>query len=282
MDIQKVAIGEEKYQELLRQIPDAPAELYYVGNLEILKRTCCAVVGTRRMTAYGETQAFRFAKELSERGVCIVSGLAYGIDKAAHEGALEGEGGTVAVLAQGLPDIQPAAHIDLARRIVAKGGLLVSERLAGGEFFKTDYLVRNRIIAGLSEATLVVEAPLKSGAMNTAKHALDYGRDVAAIPGRIGDENSVGTNTLIQRGAGLVLGPWEVGEMLEITWTARRVQLEGLSADIYAVLRRGPRSPAELAERFKDLRGLYEKLAELELQGVIKFTKELRYAVCSG
>jgi DNA processing protein len=133
--------------------------------------------------------------------------VGYGIDKAAHEGALNGPGGTVAVLAQGLPDIQPAAHRDLARRIIANGGLLLSEYAAGVQTYKSDYLVRNRIIAGLCKATLVVEAPFKSGAINTAKHAYDNGREVLCVPGRIGDEVCEGTNALLQRGAHVALNP---------------------------------------------------------------------------
>lgn len=233
------------------------------------------------MSGYGEAQAFRFGKELSERGICIVSGLAYGIDKAAHEGALLGTGGTIAVLAQGLPDIQPAAHRDLARRIVDKDGLLISEYAAGAQTYKSDYLVRNRIIAGLCKATLVVEAPYKSGAINTAKHAYDNGREVLCVPGRIGDEVCEGTNALLQRGAHVALHPKDVAEVLEVPWTAGEVKLEGLAGEIYALLRKKSLAPAELGEKFERMTELYEALGELEMRGLIRFTKDLRYSVCS-
>ena len=279
MNIQKLHISDARYPERLREFFNPPQELYYIGDLAALERPLCAIVGTRRMSAYGEAQAFRFGKELSERGICIVSGLAYGIDKAAHEGALDGPGGTVAVLAQGLPDIQPAAHRDLARRIVAKGGLLLSEYAAGVQTYKSDYLVRNRIIAGLCRATLVVEAPFKSGAMNTAKHAYDNGREVLCVPGRIGDEVCEGTNALLQRGAHVALHPKDIAQVLDVAWTAQKVKLEGLAAELFAELRKSPRSPAELGEKFDRMVELYEALGELELRWLIRFTNDLRYAV---
>lgn len=278
MNIQKLHISDERYPALLREIYDPPAELYYVGDLAALERPLCAIVGTRRMSGYGEAQAFRFGKELSMRGVCIVSGLAYGIDKAAHEGALEGSGGTIAVLAQGLPDVQPGKHRELAERIVARGGLLISEYAAGTETYKSDYLVRNRIIAGLCKATLVVEAPFKSGAMNTAKHVYDNGRELFCVPGRIGELTCEGSNALLQRGAHVALDPKDIGDLLEVPWTVQAVKLEGLAAELFAELRKKPRSPAELGERFDRVAELYEALGELELRGLIRFTKDLRYA----
>jgi DNA processing protein len=289
MEIGKLVLGEPGYPGLLKEIYDPPRVLYYSGDLAILERPCVAIVGTRRMSSYGEAQAFRFARELSERGICVVSGLAYGIDKAAHEGALMGgggrtgttglrPGGTIAVVAQGLTELQPAAHRDLARRIVAAGGLLLSEKAAGEESFKSDYLVRNRIIAGLCKATLVVEAPFKSGARNTAKHAYENGRDVLCIPGRIGDENSQGTNALIQEGARLVVSPQEVAEALDLKWQNLEVKLEGLAGEVFRELKKMPKSPAELGERFHNMTELYGVLGELELRGLVRFTKDLRYA----
>ena len=282
MKVLKVSLKDVRYPILLKEIFDPPQVLYAWGNLEILERPLCAVVGTRRASAYGEAQAFRFAKELSERGVCVVSGLAFGIDKAAHLGALEGEGGTIAVVAQGIEELEPSGHRGLAEKIVEKGGLILSEKACGEVYFKSHYLVRNRIIAGLCKGTLVIEAPFKSGARNTAKHALDYGRELMALPGRITDEKSEGTNALIQTGAALVTGPQEVAEILGVTWTARKVRLEGLAGKIFEELRKAPRSPAELGEKFSELSELYGVLGELEMKGLIRFTREQRYAVCVG
>lgn len=283
MHVQALLIDDPQYPVLLKQIYDPPQILYYVGNLEILRRPLCAVVGTRRMTRYGEMQAFRFAKELSRQGVCVVSGLAYGIDKAAHEGALAGlKGGTVAILAQGLPDIQPSRHRHLARQIIETGGLLLSEKTAGAITFKSDYLVRNRLISGISKVTLVIEAPFKSGAMNTAKHAEDQNRDVLALPGRIADTSSQGTNLLIQRGAKLVISPREVLEAMGLNWTGEKVRLDGLDATLFEELKKSPQTPAELCEKFKDVAEVYSTLVHLELRGLIRCGAENHYAVSSG
>lgn len=282
MKIQMLPITDDRYPHLLRHIIDPPQSLYYMGNLGALERPLCAIVGTRRMTSMGESQAFRFGKELSEQGVCIVSGLAYGIDKSAHEGALMGEGGTIAVLAQGLDVLQPAAHLGLAERIVKNGGLLLSEKAPGETGFKSDYLVRNRIIAGLCKVTLVVEAPFKSGAMNTVKHATDNGRDVFCLPGRISDEMSQGTNALLQSGAGVALNPHDLAKDLDIVWKAQSIRLTGFLAELFKTISKKPQSPAELGEQFQNLSELYGALDELERKGLIRFTKDLRYTVSSG
>lgn len=280
MNVQALPIEDPRYPTLLKQIYDPPRVLYYIGNLEILKRPLCAVVGTRRMTRYGEAHAFRFAKELSSQGVCVVSGLAYGIDKAAHEGALAGvKGGTVAVLAQNLHNIQPSRHQHLARQIVETGGLLLSEKIAGQICFKSDYLVRNRLISGLSKVTLVIEAPFKSGAMNTANHAKDQNRDVLVLPGRITDQNSQGTNLLIQSGARLVVSSKDVFEAMELSWTGETVDLNDLDDAIFKELKKSSQSAAELCEKFKDVSDVYSTLVYLELQGLIRCGRENHYAV---
>lgn len=282
MNVQMLSIADDRYPDLLRNSIDPPQALYYVGNLDALQRPRCAVVGTRRMSSSGESQAFRFGKELSEQGVCVVSGLAYGIDKSAHEGALMGEGGTIAVLAQGLDVLQPTAHLGLAERIVKHGGLLLSEKAPGKTGFKSDYLVRNRIIAGLCKLTLVVEAPFKSGAMNTAKHAMDNGREVFCLPGRITDEMSQGSNYLLQNGAGVALSPKDLLEELGLNWQPKVIPLSGLPAQVFAVIEKNPHSPAELGEQFQQLSELYSALDELERKGLIRFTKDLRYTASSG
>ena len=175
MKVEKLSIKDERYPALLKRIFDPPDVLRFIGDLTCFERACVGIVGVRRATAYGEAQAFKIAKELSGQGVCVVSGLAYGIDAAAHKGALEGRGRTIAVLAQGLPEIGPVRHEALAKRIVQNGGLLICEKEHGAPIFKSDYLVRNRLISGVSKGVLIVEAAHKSGALNTAKHALDQG-----------------------------------------------------------------------------------------------------------
>jgi DNA processing protein len=274
--------GPDVYPRLLREIKGAPERLRFCGDLSVAERPCFAIVGMRRATARGEALAFQIAKEMSQRGVCIVSGLAYGIDAAAHRGALEGCGGTIAVLAQGLPEIRPPRHRHLAEEIVAAGGAVICEKEFGSPFFKTDYLVRNRLISGLSHGVLVVEAAHKSGAKNTVSHALTQGRETFAIPGRVTDVSSGGTNSLIAGGAQLVTCTKDIFAHLGWTWKrAENMQLNGYQKEVYEILKRGPRSAAELGECFDGrLRQLYQAVGELELQGFILRGKDLRYVAC--
>ncbi|MBT4384967.1 DNA-protecting protein DprA [Candidatus Peregrinibacteria bacterium] len=284
MKVSALPISDPRYPALLREIYDPPAQLFYVGNLDVLERQCIAIVGTRRCSSYGESKAYSFAKDLSRHGVCVVSGLAYGIDAAAHKGALEGSGSTIAVLAQGLPEIMPRRNVWLAKKIVEKGGLLLCEKEAGSETFKSSYLERNRLISGLCKGTLLIEAPWRSGALNTAKHALNQNREVMAIPGRIGDEMSSGTNKLLQGGARLIMGSDELIEALGLRYESLAIEgLTGLQLELVNLLKKNALTGSELGELFAgDLKNLYSALGALELNGIVKLTNEMRYAVCSG
>lgn len=282
MEIHELYINDSEYPDDLRHIPDAPPVLYYAGNLEILKKLKVAIVGTRMATAYGESQAFNFAKEISSRGVCVVSGLAYGIDGAAHRGALEGPGGTIAVLAQALPSISPAAHISLAEKIIERGGLLLSERQSGS-ILKHEYLLRNRIISGLCKGVLVVEAAERSGSLNTAKHAANQGKDVMAIPGRITDPQSAGSNDLLQKGAHPVLCPKDLGTFLGIPWEQSKICLNPFERKIFEDIKTEAKSAGELAEKYsRNLGELYEILFDLESRNLIKSIHGNRYAALGG
>ncbi len=285
MKIDFLHINDERYPTLLREISDPPKKLYFVGNLELLKRRKLAIVGTRRASAYGESQAFQMARELSQQGVCIVSGLAYGIDAQAHAGALEGHGGTIAVLAQRLPEICPARNKHLAKRIVQSGGLLLSENEAGFPSLPHEYLKRNRIISGLSSGTLVIEAAAKSGAINTARHALEQNREIMAIPGRVTDPQSVGTNALLAANqAHLIMSAKQISDLISQPWQLPEIgSLNGMQKNVFKLLQDGPKTSAQLGEHFENkLREFYAALSELELRGYIKRMSDLRYAVCSG
>ena len=204
VEIRTLTINDPAYPALLKELPDAPARLFVRGNAEALSHPCCiGVVGTRRCSAYGATITRRLAGDLARAGACIVSGLAIGVDTCAHEATLEAGGVTVAVLGSGLADadIYPASNGQLARRIVEAGGALISEYENGTPSYPSNFLERNRIIAGLSRGTLVTEAPLKSGALATARRALEYNRDVYAVPGEATSYRSAGTNNLIKQGA---------------------------------------------------------------------------------
>ena len=190
------------YPALLKEIPDPPKILYAMGNRKLLTDSsqALAVVGTRKMTVYGKTAAYNIVFALAKLGVTIVSGLASGIDTVAHQAALAANGKTIAVLASGVDVVYPPENKDLYREI-SKKGLLLSE-FPPGTLPKPQYFPqRNRIVSGLCLGVLVVEGPLKSGSMITAKLALDQGREVFAVPGPITSPNSRGPSYLIKNGA---------------------------------------------------------------------------------
>jgi DNA processing protein len=195
-----VAITEPEYPEKLKNISDPPPFLYFKGSLDVFQGPSLAIVGSRRPTDYGRRIASRLAGELASMGVLIVSGLAYGIDAIAHQAALEAGGKTAAVFGCGLDYIYPPAHSALASRIIESGGLL-SEFPKGTRPERFNFPVRNRIISGLADGVLVVEAAEKSGALVTANLALEQGREVLAIPGNVESKFSYGPNDLIKQGA---------------------------------------------------------------------------------
>lgn len=198
-----VAIGDPTYSPLLLETADPPLLLYAQGRLDLLHATSVAVVGSRRPTPQGIDTARQIARELSERCWTVVSGLAAGIDGAAHCGGLEGEAGTIAVVGTGLDQVYPRRHVELARRIEA-GGLMLSEYPIATPPLASNFPQRNRIIAGLARGTLVVEAAVRSGSLITARLAAEEGREVLAVPGSIRAEQSRGCHALIRDGAALV------------------------------------------------------------------------------
>jgi DNA processing protein len=200
--IQTVTIKDKEYPELLRQIPDPPIVLYKKGHLPISSQAF-AIVGARKATFEGMALAERIAETLSSAGIMIVSGLARGVDAAAHKGALGQPGKTVGVLGCGIDICYPAENWTLFQAM-AKDGAILTEYPCGERPLKHHFPERNRIIAGLSAGVLVVEASARSGSLITARLALDYGRDVMAIPGRVFDEAYKGANGLIKQGARLV------------------------------------------------------------------------------
>ncbi len=195
---------------LLQQIHDPPDSLYARGDAGMLQRPCVAIVGTRRASPYGLHMARRLGHDLARAGVCVVSGLALGIDGAAHRGALDARGATAAVLAHGFDRLYPPAHRGLAEEILRGGGAWLTEYAPGSILYKANFPARNRIVAGLCLATIVVEAPLKSGALITAELALSENREVFAVPGPADRESFGGCHWLIQQGAALVTSADEV------------------------------------------------------------------------
>jgi DNA processing protein len=198
-----LALGDTDFPTALLQTADPPLLLYVQGRLDRLAARSLAIVGSRHPSPQGMQNAHAFAAHFSQQGWVVVSGLAQGIDGAAHEGALDGAAGTVAVLGTGLDLIYPRAHQQLAERIAAQGAL-VSEFPPGTPALPLHFPLRNRIIAGLTQGTLVVEAALKSGSLITARLALEAGREVFAVPGSIHAPQSKGCHALIKQGAKLV------------------------------------------------------------------------------
>lgn len=194
------------YPEVLRHIPSKPKQLYHTGAPldDMLKRPRVTIVGTRRMTDYGEQITRKLATELAEQGIIIISGLASGVDYVAHNSAVKAGGLCIAVLPSPLDNIVPTTSRRLADRILKKGGALVSEYAPGEPTFKQYFIARNRIMSGLAQIVLITEAGEKSGALYTANFAKEQGIDVMAVPGNIDQIHSEGCNNLIKTGAGLV------------------------------------------------------------------------------
>jgi len=207
------------YPEILKEISGAPKQLFVRGSLPKNHEMNFAIVGTRAASEYGKTLAFKIAQELSELGFNIVSGLALGIDTESHLGALEGNGKTIAVVGSAIDDnsIYPVSNLKLVKKIVASGGAVIGEYAPGTKSEIWFFPERNRIISGLSRGVLVVEAPEKSGALITARLALEQNRDVFAIPGSIFSKNSFGTNFLIKNGAKVVTSVDDILEELNLT-----------------------------------------------------------------
>ena len=218
-----VTLGDNGYPSALLEMPDPPMMLYVLGQTDWLSKleatSCIAVVGSRNPTPQGEQNAKAFAHALSSAGLTVVSGMALGVDGAAHEGALSGAApdalATIAVVGTGLDRVYPKHHLQLAHQI-AQRGLILSEYPLGTPPLNANFPKRNRIISGLSQATLVVEAALKSGSLITAKQSLEQGKEVLAIPGSIHSTQSKGCHALIKQGAKLVESAQDVLEELRV------------------------------------------------------------------
>ena len=200
-EIRRIDINSHEYPALLRDIPDPPQQLYCAGDISLLHEMSVSVVGSRKYTLYGKTVAEMVGRRLGECGIPVVSGLAYGIDAFAHEGALDAGGRVIGVLASGINRMAPKRNYALMMRGLEKGGLVLSEYEPDEPAEKYKYPRRNRIISGLSKCTAVIEANVNSGSLITAQHAMEQGRPVYAVPGNINSQFSIGCNLLIRDGA---------------------------------------------------------------------------------
>lgn len=237
-----------QYPPLLRQIAHPPHLLYVYGETDLTDRFPVAVVGTRRASAYGLTHTREIAAELAQTGVCVVSGLALGIDAAAHTGALDGGGRTVAVLGSALDKPYPQENKPLMRRILESGGSVVSEYAPGTPPSRYSFLQRNRIIAGMCLGTLVTEGPRRSGALNTATRTLESGREVFALPGNVDSPGAQLPNMLISEGARLVTGAADILSALVIEPKDAPKAAQAAVAPMEAPAEKEPHIPGGLDE----------------------------------
>jgi DNA processing protein len=272
LGIEAIAVFDPRYPPLLACTRDPPPVVWVRGRLEALSRPAVAVIGSRAATPYALQVGTRLAAELSERGIVVASGLARGVDSAAHRGCLDAGGTTVAVLGCGLDRVYPPEHADLASRIV-EHGLLLAELAPGAPPLPDHFPLRNRIISGISLATVVVEASERSGSLITARYALEQGRDVMAVPGSVLSGRNRGSHALLKDGAKVVETADDILDGLGWTGDARPdKQSTSLPSDslLIEMAAGEPYSLEELAER-TTLGGsaLLARLTELEIAGLI-------------
>jgi len=228
LNIGYITNRDKQYPKLLKEIPDHPVVLYARGNIDVLSSPALAFVGSRKYSEYGKRSCRSIINQMNGAEVCIVSGLALGIDAIAHSAALENDLSTVGVLGCGLDRIYPVSNYQLGESIIKSGGAIISEYPPGTPPMKQNFPARNRIIAGLSLGTVVVEAAEKSGALITALEALDYNREVFAVPGNIESETSKGCNQLIQQGAKLTTGAEDI--FLELNFEIENQKIKSQKA----------------------------------------------------
>lgn len=274
--IKAITYKSDDYPRLLKEIDSPPLILYCKGNISLLNSDCLAVVGTRRATNYGKTACKKIVNEVATQGITIVSGLAEGIDTIAHKSTLEVKGKTIAVLGSGLLHIYPASNEALYRDILDNDGLIISEYKPNEPSVTYHFPVRNRIIAGLSKAVAIMEATEKSGSMHTKNYALEYNREVFALPARINDIYSIGCNKIISNGqAKMLLGSQDIlefyGGSSNTTQEVKAIQLSYDEQLIYDALDLNEMNIDEIIKKTKmETKVLLTMLMRMEIKGIIK------------
>lgn len=277
MKINKTSPEKHPFLQITADISHPPKTLYYIGNLPAERRPTLAIVGTRKPTAYGREVTTRLAGELAKRGIIIVSGLALGVDGIAHQATVEAGGIAIAILGNPLPDIRPATNRQLAAKILANNGAIISEYGPDDNYTvgKWSFLERNRIVAGLSDAILITEASTHSGTLNTAARALEQGKEVFVVPGNITSPSSQGCNELIKQGAHLVTSADDIIEIIapsaRATQTGLPLGANQLESDIIMLLARGERDGEVIQQTIAaDPSEFNVALTMLEINGAIK------------
>lgn len=266
--IRFIHLRSPEFPKRLKVIPDSPYCLYVKGNLPDPKRPTCGIVGARACSAYGKKETVRFSGSLSKNGIQIISGMAVGIDSVAAKAAIDAGGPSYAVLGGGADVIYPRENTELYYRIITTGGGIISEYPPGTPPMAWQFPQRNRIISGLSDRLLIMEARKRSGTLSTARHALDQGKDVLALPGRVGDPLSEGCNLLIFDGAGILIAPEYLYLMEETCF--ENTEISGKSEQgLLKYLSCEPRSADDIAkEAGLDIIQVTSELSALEIEGL--------------
>lgn len=270
---------DEEYPKKLLDINKSPECLYVLGDETLLNKKSIAIVGSRDCTEYGYKQSKKFAQELSKKNVCIVSGMAIGIDTAAHIGSKDNIGKTIAILGGGFNDISPRENEELFYEILNSGGCIVSEYEPNTKTINKNFPKRNRIISGLSEGVLVVEAKYRSGARITARYAKEQGKKVYCIPSNIESKTGYGTGILLQNGAKIVLSPNDIlkdlniSSISEIKENKDTIKISKEYKVVYDVISKIPININEICRKSnKNICDVNAILTMLELQGLVKQT----------
>lgn len=275
MKINTITPDKSNYLQIITTIAKSPKKLYFFGTLPDNRRPTVAIVGTRKPTAYGKEVTRQLGFELAKKGVVIVSGLALGVDGIAHRAALEARGTTIAVLANGLPDISPSTHTSLAEDIVKQGGAVITEYESGTDARPWQFLERNRIVSGLADAVIITEAAARSGTLNTAMHALEQGKEVFVVPGNITSPMSSGCNALIKQGATPITSFEDVLEIIAPHLLEPQAILAlgntPLESTIITLIQRGVRDGDELQQQSEATTSEFaQALTMMELSGAIR------------
>lgn len=275
MKINRATPDKHKYLQLLANIPASPKQLFIMGTLPSQRLPSVAIVGTRKPSSYGKEVTQRLSYDLAKKGIVIISGLALGIDGIAHRAALEAGGTTIAVLANGLPQIYPATHKELGGQIIQQGGAILSEYEPETSARIYQFHQRNRIVSGLSDAIIITEAAARSGTLNTAMHALEQGKEVFVVPGNITSPLSSGCNTLLKQGARPALCADDILEVIAPDLLQSQATLalgnSPLETTIIQLLTSGVRDGEELQQRSgSSISEFNAALTMMEITGTIR------------
>lgn len=275
MKINRATPDKHNYLKPLTNIAKVPKYVYFTGTLPEERQTTVAIVGTRKPSLYGKEVAHTLSYNLAKKGVVIVSGLALGIDSIAHKAALEANGTTVAVLANSVDKIYPRTNQDLGSKILASGGAILSEYEPPTEARNYQFLARNRIVSGLSDAVIVIEAAVRSGTLATVTYALEQGKEVFVVPGNITSPLSAGCNALLKQGAHVVTCAEDVLEIIapELLEAQSLLPLGStpLESAIIALLQAGTRDGDELQRASLATVGEFSQaLTMMEINGTVR------------